>query len=137
MPAASCREADTTATSEQIASAMLHVESYFIRRLLIGRATASINRIPLRIVTDMRAEVRSSHSGTAFRCRGVDPARRPAPAGRASAVPPPRLLVGSPCRGHRPRGTDRTPRLVLPAGGESGILKRGRTLNRMERDPFV
>ncbi|MGV9213983.1 GmrSD restriction endonuclease domain-containing protein [Micromonospora sp. RB23] len=51
------RRKQGTATSQQIASAMLYVESYFIRRLLIGRATASINRILLRIVTDMRADL--------------------------------------------------------------------------------
>ncbi|GAB3808797.1 GmrSD restriction endonuclease domain-containing protein [Micromonospora zhanjiangensis] len=51
------RRQQGTATSEQIASAMLYVESYFVRRLLIGRATASINRILLRIVTDMRADL--------------------------------------------------------------------------------
>ncbi|WP_431894777.1 GmrSD restriction endonuclease domain-containing protein [Micromonospora haikouensis] len=51
------RRKQGTATSEQIASAMLYVESYFVRRLLIGRATASINRILLRIVTDMRADL--------------------------------------------------------------------------------
>ncbi|WBB90683.1 DUF262 domain-containing protein [Verrucosispora sp. WMMC514] len=51
------RRKQGTATSAQIASAMLYVESYFIRRLLIGRATASINRILLRIVTDMRADL--------------------------------------------------------------------------------
>ncbi|MEU1845052.1 GmrSD restriction endonuclease domain-containing protein [Micromonospora sediminicola] len=46
-----------TATSEQIASAMRYVESFFVRRLLIGRATANINRILLRVVTDMRADL--------------------------------------------------------------------------------
>ncbi|MGW0216820.1 GmrSD restriction endonuclease domain-containing protein [Micromonospora chokoriensis] len=51
------RRKEGTATSEQIASAMLYVESYFIRRLLIGRATASINRVLLRIVTDMRKDL--------------------------------------------------------------------------------
>ncbi|MER7333516.1 MULTISPECIES: DUF262 domain-containing protein [unclassified Micromonospora] len=42
-----------TATSEQVASAMLYVESFFVRRLLIGRATANINRILLSVVTEM------------------------------------------------------------------------------------
>ncbi|MFJ1538846.1 DUF262 domain-containing protein [Micromonospora chalcea] len=46
-----------TATSEQIASAMRYVESFFVRRLLIGRATANINRILLRVVTDMRTDL--------------------------------------------------------------------------------
>ncbi|MFU8874341.1 GmrSD restriction endonuclease domain-containing protein [Micromonospora sp. SL4-19] len=47
------RRQQGTATSEQIASAMLYVESFFVRRLLIGRATANINRILLAIVTEM------------------------------------------------------------------------------------
>jgi hypothetical protein len=34
-----------TASSEEIARAMLYVESFFVRRLIIGRATANINRI--------------------------------------------------------------------------------------------
>ncbi|SFR24367.1 Protein of unknown function [Lentzea waywayandensis] len=40
-------------TSEEIASAMLYVESFFVRRQLIGRATANINRILLSVVTEM------------------------------------------------------------------------------------
>ncbi|SDP59910.1 GmrSD restriction endonuclease domain-containing protein [Lentzea jiangxiensis] len=47
------RRQQGTATSGQIASAMLYVESFFVRRLLIGRATANINRILLSIVTEM------------------------------------------------------------------------------------
>jgi alkylated DNA nucleotide flippase Atl1 len=46
-----------TATSEQIAGAMLYVESFFVRRLLIGRATANINRILLSVVTEMSKEL--------------------------------------------------------------------------------
>jgi Protein of unknown function DUF262 len=46
-----------TATSEQIAAAMLNVESFFVRRLLIGRATANINRILLGVVTEMNQEL--------------------------------------------------------------------------------
>ncbi|WP_434740263.1 GmrSD restriction endonuclease domain-containing protein [Micromonospora sp. SH-82] len=42
-----------TATSEQIASAMLYLESFFVRRLLIGRSTMNINRILLAVVTEM------------------------------------------------------------------------------------
>ncbi|WP_422756281.1 GmrSD restriction endonuclease domain-containing protein [Micromonospora sp. WMMD708] len=42
-----------TATSEQIATAMLYLESFFVRRLLIGRSTMNINRILLSIVTEM------------------------------------------------------------------------------------
>lgn len=41
------------ANSAQLACAMLYIESYFVRRLLIGRATASINRVLLSIVTEM------------------------------------------------------------------------------------
>jgi alkylated DNA nucleotide flippase Atl1 len=51
------RRQQGTATSEQIASAMLYVESFFVRRLLIGRATANINRILLAIVTEMDTEL--------------------------------------------------------------------------------
>ncbi len=47
------RRARGTATSEQIATAMLYVESFFVRRLLIGRATANINRILLSVVTEI------------------------------------------------------------------------------------
>ncbi|QGN48618.1 DUF262 domain-containing protein [Micromonospora sp. WMMC415] len=42
-----------TATSVQVASAMRYVESFLVRRLLIGRATANINRNLLSIVTEM------------------------------------------------------------------------------------
>ncbi len=44
-------------TSQEIAQAMLHVESFLVRRLLIGRATANINRILLAIVTEMSKQV--------------------------------------------------------------------------------
>ncbi|ANN15064.1 hypothetical protein SD37_04900 [Amycolatopsis orientalis] len=50
------REAGT-ASSEEIASAMLYVESFFVRRLLIGRATANLNRILLSIVTEMPGDL--------------------------------------------------------------------------------
>ncbi|RQW89112.1 GmrSD restriction endonuclease domain-containing protein [Micromonospora globispora] len=46
-----------TATSEQVASAMLYVESFFVRRLLIGRATANVNRILLSVVTEMSKDL--------------------------------------------------------------------------------
>ena len=46
-----------TADSAQIASAMHYLESYFVRRLIIGRATASINRVLLAIVTEMDADI--------------------------------------------------------------------------------
>jgi len=51
------RREQQTATSAQIASAMLYVESFFVRRLIIGRSTANINRILLSIVTEMSREL--------------------------------------------------------------------------------
>jgi len=42
-----------TATSEQIARAMLYVESFLVRRLLIGRATAGINQVMLLALTEI------------------------------------------------------------------------------------
>jgi hypothetical protein len=50
-------EADSIA----VAQALLVVESFLVRRLLIGRATANINRVLLDVVTEM----------------GQGPARRP------------------------------------------------------------
>ena len=41
------------ATSEQVARAMLYLESFFVRRLLIGRATANLNRILSTMVTEI------------------------------------------------------------------------------------
>jgi uncharacterized protein with ParB-like and HNH nuclease domain/alkylated DNA nucleotide flippase Atl1 len=41
------------ATSEQIARAMLYLESFFVRRLVIGRATANLNRILSTLVTEI------------------------------------------------------------------------------------
>lgn len=46
----------SVATSEQIAKAMLYVESFLVRRLLIGRATANINRILLATVSEVVSE---------------------------------------------------------------------------------
>lgn len=51
------RREQHAATSEQISSAMLYVESFYVRRLLIGRATANINRILLSLVTEMSKEM--------------------------------------------------------------------------------
>ncbi len=51
------RRAQGSATSEQIATAMLYVESFFVRRLLVGRATANLNRILLTAVTEMNADL--------------------------------------------------------------------------------
>lgn len=45
-----------SADSSQITRAMLYLEAYFVRRLLIGRATASINRVMLSMVTEMDSE---------------------------------------------------------------------------------
>lgn len=42
------------ATSEQIARAMLYVESFLVRRLLIGRATKNDNRILARAAVEVR-----------------------------------------------------------------------------------
>lgn len=42
------------ATSEQIARAMLYVESFLVRRLLIGRATTNNNRILARAAVEVR-----------------------------------------------------------------------------------
>ncbi|MFF0824170.1 DUF262 domain-containing protein [Micromonospora haikouensis] len=51
------RREDGTATSEQVASALLHVESFFVRRLIIGRSTMNINRILLSVVTEMNKDL--------------------------------------------------------------------------------
>lgn len=51
------RRAQGTATSAQVASAMLYAESFFVRRLLIGRATNGLNRILLPVVTEMSTDL--------------------------------------------------------------------------------
>ncbi len=51
------RREQNSATSKQIARAMLYVESFLVRRLLIGRATANINRILLSIVTEINSQL--------------------------------------------------------------------------------
>ncbi|WP_460477272.1 GmrSD restriction endonuclease domain-containing protein [Brachybacterium huguangmaarense] len=50
------RRAKGASTSEQIAAAMLSVESFLVRRLLIGRATANINRTLLATTFEVRDE---------------------------------------------------------------------------------
>lgn len=45
-----------TSTSDQIAAAMLSVESFLVRRLLIGRATANINRTLLATTSEVKDE---------------------------------------------------------------------------------
>ena len=42
-----------SATSAQVANAMLYLESFLVRRMLIGRATNNLNRILLSVVTEM------------------------------------------------------------------------------------
>jgi len=42
------------ATGTEVASAMRYVESFFVRRLIVGQATKNINRILLRAVQDVR-----------------------------------------------------------------------------------
>ncbi|MEV8027091.1 DUF4268 domain-containing protein [Cellulosimicrobium funkei] len=44
------RRATGTATTEQVARALTYLESYFVRRIVIGRATASLNRTLLQAV---------------------------------------------------------------------------------------
>lgn len=44
------RRASGTATSEQVARALTYLESYFVRRIVIGRATANLNRTLLQAV---------------------------------------------------------------------------------------
>lgn len=47
------RRSRGTATNDEIAGAMLVLESYLVRRVLIGRATANLNRILLRAVPEI------------------------------------------------------------------------------------
>jgi alkylated DNA nucleotide flippase Atl1 len=47
------RRQQGTASSAEIARAMLYVESFFVRRLVTGRATSNINRILLRVLTEI------------------------------------------------------------------------------------
>jgi uncharacterized protein with ParB-like and HNH nuclease domain/alkylated DNA nucleotide flippase Atl1 len=42
------------ATNEDLVSAMNYLESFFVRRVVVGKATANINRILLRAVTEIR-----------------------------------------------------------------------------------
>ncbi|CAM3466648.1 DUF4268 domain-containing protein [Isoptericola cucumis] len=44
------RRASSTATVEEVARALTYLESYFVRRIVIGRATASLNRTLLQAV---------------------------------------------------------------------------------------
>lgn len=45
------RRANGTATSEQVARALLTLEAYFVRRIVVGRATAGLNRSLLQATT--------------------------------------------------------------------------------------
>ncbi|WP_447004072.1 GmrSD restriction endonuclease domain-containing protein [Saccharothrix isguenensis] len=56
------RRVGGTADSAQIATAMRYLESYFVRRLLIGRPTAGINRTLLTMVTEMDSEAPVDHA---------------------------------------------------------------------------
>ena len=47
------RRAEGAASDGQIAQAMQYIESFLVRRLLIGRATAALNRILMAAVTEM------------------------------------------------------------------------------------
>lgn len=47
------RREQGSASSAEIARTMLYVESFFVRRLVTGRATSNINRILLRVLTEM------------------------------------------------------------------------------------
>jgi alkylated DNA nucleotide flippase Atl1 len=47
------RRVSGTATEEQVLRALTYLESYFVRRIVIGRATASLNRTLLQAVTAM------------------------------------------------------------------------------------
>lgn len=57
-------------TSEQAAAAMLYVESFFVRRLLTGRATNNLNRILLSLVTEMSAEQPADEAVRAYLSTG-------------------------------------------------------------------
>ena len=46
-----------TASSGQVAQALQYVESFLVRRLLVGRATTGLNRILMAAVTEMPADV--------------------------------------------------------------------------------
>jgi len=45
------RRASGTATGEQVARALTYLESYFVRRVVIGRATANLNRTLMQAVS--------------------------------------------------------------------------------------
>ena len=49
------RRAEGDATSDEIATAMRYLESFFVRRVVIGRATAGLNRNLLRAVQEVRS----------------------------------------------------------------------------------
>ncbi|MDQ0733785.1 DUF4268 domain-containing protein [Arthrobacter agilis] len=44
------RRADSTATEDEVVRALTYLESYFVRRVVIGRATANLNRTLLQAV---------------------------------------------------------------------------------------
>jgi len=49
------RRAAGTASAEQVLRALIYLESYFVRRIVIGRATASLNRTLLQAVSAITA----------------------------------------------------------------------------------
>lgn len=59
-----------SATSEQIARAMLYVESLFVRRLLTGRATNNLNRILPAAVTEMSKDLPVDEAVRAYLATG-------------------------------------------------------------------
>ena len=63
------------ATSAELASAMLSVESYIVRRVLSYKATAGLNRVLLRAVIDMQGKPRSMRrcAPTCPRAEGTGP----------------------------------------------------------------
>ncbi len=64
------RREQGSATSEQIADAMRYVESFLVRRLLIGRTTMNLNRILLAVVTEMDPNVGVDEAVRAYLSEG-------------------------------------------------------------------
>lgn len=50
------RRQEGNATNEELVESMRYLESFFVRRVVVGKATANINRILLRAVTEIRDE---------------------------------------------------------------------------------
>ena len=58
------RRHEGQAINEELVESMQYLESFFVRRVVVGKATANINRILLRAVTELRNE---SHIVSALR----------------------------------------------------------------------